>query len=123
MLILNIRGVCISTQRCFTGSCVHRPHSGLLRILRYWQCHEDDAAAEAQLNSSRPPFSGVVHADLKLFLETNLSRSGKKKAVLGVSDAKIGAALQEEFSISIQTGGVVAEITRGKRNTAGVTCI
>ncbi|CAG5983308.1 unnamed protein product, partial [Menidia menidia] len=57
----------------------------------------------------------VVHADLKLFLETNLPRSGKKKAVLGVSDAKIGAALQEEFTLSIQTGGVVAEITRGVR--------
>lgn len=58
--------------------------------------------------------AGVVHADLKLFLETNLPLSGKKKAVLGVSDAKIGAALQEEFTISIQTGGVVAEIIRGK---------
>lgn len=56
----------------------------------------------------------MVHADLKLFLETNLSLSGKKKAMLGVSDAKIGAALQEEFSISIQTGGVVAEISRGE---------
>lgn len=57
---------------------------------------------------------GVVHADLKLFLETNLTVSGKKKAVLGVSDAKIGAALQEEFNLSIQTGGVVAELSRGK---------
>ncbi|KAG8007478.1 Nucleolar protein 56, partial [Nibea albiflora] len=57
----------------------------------------------------------VVHADLKLFLETNLPLSGKKKPVLGVSDAKIGAALQEEFTISIQTGGVVAEIGRGLR--------
>lgn len=48
-----------------------------------------------------------------MFLETNLPRSGKKKAVLGVSDAKIGAALQEEFNISLQTGGVVAELIRG----------
>lgn len=56
----------------------------------------------------------MVHADLKLFLETNLPLSGKKKPVLGVSDAKIGAALQEEFTISIQTGGVVAEISRGE---------
>lgn len=63
-------------------------------------------------NASRP--SGVVHADLKLFLETNLPLSGKKKAMLGVSDAKIGAALQEEFTVSIQTGGVVAEISRGE---------
>lgn len=56
----------------------------------------------------------MVHADLKLFLETNVPQSGKKKAVLGVSDGKIGAALQEEFNISIQTGGVVAEIIRGE---------
>lgn len=58
--------------------------------------------------------AGVVHADLKLFLETNLPLTGKKKAALGVSDAKVGAALQEEFNISIQTGGVVAEISRGE---------
>lgn len=64
-----------------------------------------------------PPLAGVVHADLKLFLETNLPLSGKKKAVLGVSDAKIGAALQEEFNLSIQTGGVVAEISRGEETT------
>ena len=64
--------------------------------------------------SSLPLHAGVVHADLKLFLETNLPLSGKKKAVLGVSDAKIGAALQEEFNLSIQTSGVVAEIGRGE---------
>ena len=57
---------------------------------------------------------GVVHADLKLFLETNLSMAGKKKAMLGVSDSKIGAALQEELELSIQTGGVVAELLRGE---------
>lgn len=62
-----------------------------------------------------PPPAGVVHADLKLFLETNLPISAKKKAALGVSDAKIGAALQEEFNLSIQTGGVVAEIGRGEK--------
>uniref|UniRef100_A0A7N6B1R4 Nucleolar protein 56 n=1 Tax=Anabas testudineus TaxID=64144 RepID=A0A7N6B1R4_ANATE len=72
-------------------------------------------SAQAALENMNAISEGVVHADLKLFLETNLPRSGKKKAVLGVSDAKIGAALQEEFSISIQTGGVVAEIGRGVR--------
>lgn len=55
---------------------------------------------------------GVVHADLKLFLETSFP-SVKKKAMLGVADGKIGAALQEELGVSIQTGGVVAEILRG----------
>ena len=56
---------------------------------------------------------GVVHADLRLFLETNMPES-KKRAMLGVSDSKIGAALQEELALSIQTGGVVAEILRGE---------
>lgn len=68
----------------------------------------------AHKQSPLPLLSGVVHADLKLFLETNLPRSGKKKAVLGVSDSKVGAALQEEFGLSIQTSGVVAEIARGE---------
>ncbi|XP_076609894.1 nucleolar protein 56 [Chaetodon auriga] len=72
-------------------------------------------SAQAALENMNAISEGVVHADLKLFLETNLPLSGKKKAVLGVSDAKIGAALQEEFSLSIQTGGVVAEICRGLR--------
>ncbi|XP_070815996.1 nucleolar protein 56 [Chaetodon trifascialis] len=72
-------------------------------------------SAQAALENMNAISEGVVHADLKLFLETNLPLSGKKKAVLGVSDAKIGAALQEEFSLSIQTGGVVAEIGRGLR--------
>lgn len=72
-------------------------------------------SAQAALENMNAISEGVVHADLKLFLETNLPQSGKKKAVLGVSDAKIGAALQEEFSISIQTSGVVAEIIRGVR--------
>ncbi|XP_031133242.1 nucleolar protein 56 [Sander lucioperca] len=72
-------------------------------------------SAQAALENINAVSEGVVHADLKLFLETNLPLSGKKKAILGVSDAKIGAALQEEFSISIQTGGVVAEIARGVR--------
>ncbi|KAF7663692.1 hypothetical protein LDENG_00203800 [Lucifuga dentata] len=72
-------------------------------------------SAQAALENMNAISEGVVHADLKLFLETNLPHSGKKKAVLGVSDGKIGAALQEEFSISIQTSGVVAEITRGLR--------
>lgn len=72
-------------------------------------------SAQAALENMNAISEGVVHADLKLFLETNLPRSGKKKAVLGVSDAKIGAALQEEFGLSIQTSGVVAEIIRGVR--------
>ncbi|XP_054640561.1 nucleolar protein 56 [Dunckerocampus dactyliophorus] len=72
-------------------------------------------SAQGALENINAISEGVVHADLKLFLETNLPHSGKKKAVLGVGDAKIGAALQEEFGFSIQTSGVVAEIIRGIR--------
>lgn len=68
------------------------------------------------LVSSNLILTGVVHADLKLFLGTNLPMGGKTKAVLGVSDAKLGAALQEELNLSIQTGGVVAEIIRGEKS-------
>ncbi|KAI4901484.1 hypothetical protein NFI96_012288 [Prochilodus magdalenae] len=72
-------------------------------------------SAQAALENINAISEGVVHADLKLFLETNLPSGSKKKAVLGVADGKIGAALQEELGLSIQTGGVVAEIIRGVR--------
>ncbi|XP_016426662.1 nucleolar protein 56-like [Sinocyclocheilus rhinocerous] len=72
-------------------------------------------SAQGALENINAVSEGVVHADLKLFLETNLPSGGKKKAMLGVSDAKLGAALQEELNLSIQTGGVVAEIIRGVR--------
>ncbi|KAI1900456.1 hypothetical protein AGOR_G00050120 [Albula goreensis] len=73
-------------------------------------------SAQTALENINAISEGVVHADLKLFLETNLPSPGKKKkAVLGVGDAKIGAALQEELGFSCQTGGVVAEILRGVR--------
>lgn len=56
---------------------------------------------------------GVVHEDLRLLLETYLP-SKKKKVLLGVGDPKIGAAIQEELGYNCQTGGVIAEILRGK---------
>ncbi|KAJ8395558.1 hypothetical protein AAFF_G00030390 [Aldrovandia affinis] len=72
-------------------------------------------SAQTALENINAISEGVVHADLKLFLETNLPSGGKKKQLLGVSDAKIGAALQEELGLSIQTSGVVVEILRGIR--------
>ncbi|XP_048115273.1 nucleolar protein 56 isoform X2 [Alosa alosa] len=72
-------------------------------------------SAQAALENINAISEGVVHADLKRFLETNLPSGGKTKAVLGVADAKVGATLQEELELSIQTGGVVAEIIRGVR--------
>ncbi|XP_064152467.1 nucleolar protein 56-like [Anguilla rostrata] len=73
-------------------------------------------SAQTALENINAISEGVVHADLKLFLETNLPPAGKKKkTLLGVGDAKIGAALQEELGFSCQTGGVVAELLRGVR--------
>ncbi|OXB52511.1 UNVERIFIED_CONTAM: hypothetical protein H355_006538, partial [Colinus virginianus] len=57
---------------------------------------------------------GVLHEDLRLLLETAMPAK-KKKALLGVADAKIGAAVLEELGYQCQTGGVVAEILRGIR--------
>ncbi|XP_051960542.1 nucleolar protein 56-like [Xyrauchen texanus] len=72
-------------------------------------------SAQGALENINAVSEGVVHENLKLFLETNLPSGGKKKHMLGVSDAKLGAALQEELELSIQTGGVVSEIIRGLR--------
>ncbi|XP_038045411.1 nucleolar protein 56-like isoform X2 [Patiria miniata] len=60
---------------------------------------------------------GIMHDDLRLFLETNLPESPKKrkKITLGIGDTKIGAAVQEALGIPCQAGGVVVEIMRGLR--------
>ncbi|XP_072858307.2 nucleolar protein 56 [Pogona vitticeps] len=71
-------------------------------------------SAQSALENINAVSEGILHEDLRLLLETNLPAK-KKKVVVGVSDAKIGAAIQEELGYSCQTGGVVAEITRGIR--------
>ncbi|CAM2113758.1 nucleolar protein 56 [Caretta caretta] len=71
-------------------------------------------SAQSALENVNAISEGILHEDLRLLLETNLPAK-KKKALLGVSDAKIGAAVQEELGYQCQTGGVVAELTRGIR--------
>ncbi|XP_063781572.1 nucleolar protein 56-like [Pseudophryne corroboree] len=71
-------------------------------------------SAQSALENVNAISEGVLHEDLKLLLETNMPAK-RKKALLGVSDSKIGAAIQEELKITCQTGGVVAELTRGIR--------
>ncbi|XP_064630652.1 nucleolar protein 56-like [Lineus longissimus] len=59
---------------------------------------------------------GLLHEDLRLFLETNMPKPGKKsKSILGVADSKIGSSIQEEMGITCQFTGVVPEIVRGIR--------
>ncbi|NXA43709.1 NOP56 protein, partial [Eudromia elegans] len=57
---------------------------------------------------------GVLHEDLRLLLDTHLPAK-RRKVVLGVADAKLGAAVLEELGCPCQSGGVVAEILRGIR--------
>ncbi|XP_075711465.1 nucleolar protein 56 [Rhinoderma darwinii] len=71
-------------------------------------------SAQSALENINAISEGVLHEDLKLLLETNMPAK-KKKALLGVGDAKIGAAIQEELKITCQTSGAVAEILRGIR--------
>lgn len=61
---------------------------------------------------------GVVHEDLKLFLETNLPKTGGKKEVkiqLGVADSKIASSINEAVGALCTHTGVVPEIIRGLR--------
>ena len=60
---------------------------------------------------------GLLHDDLKLFLDTNLPKpTGKKdKIQLGVSDAKISSAINEALQVTCTHVGAVPEIVRGLR--------
>ena len=59
---------------------------------------------------------GLVHEDLQVFLETNVPKSSKKsKVVLGVSDSRIGASVQELLAFNCQHTEPIPEIIRGIR--------
>ena len=61
-------------------------------------------------------YLGLLHEDLETFLESNIPM-GKKasKVTLGVSDAKIGSAVQERLHIVCQIMDPVPELMRGIR--------
>jgi len=56
---------------------------------------------------------GIVSDDLKLFLETNMPKKGG--AVLGVSDSKLSASINDACGIKCSHIGVVPEVIRGIR--------
>ena len=61
---------------------------------------------------------GVLHEDLKLFLDTNLPKPSKKdssKLSLGVADPKISSAVNEAFGVTCTHVGAVPEVLRGIR--------
>merc|ERR1712098_830505 len=57
---------------------------------------------------------GIVHDDLKLFLDTNMPKGGKG-AVLGVSDSKLSAGINDACNIKCSHIGVIPEVIRGIR--------
>lgn len=62
---------------------------------------------------------GVLHEDLKLFLDTNVPKpSGKKesKVQLGVSDFKLSSTINEALNVQCTHVGAVPEILRGIRH-------
>ncbi|KAM9028639.1 nucleolar protein 56 [Ara ararauna] len=71
-------------------------------------------SAQSALENMNAVSEGLLHEDLRLLLETAMPAK-KKKALLGVADAKMGAAILEELGYQCQTGGVVAELLRGIR--------
>lgn len=71
--------------------------------------------AENALENINAVSEGVVTEDLKLFLETNMPKGGKKGAVLGVSDSKLSASINEGIGIKCTHIGVVPEVIRGIR--------
>ncbi|GFR62320.1 nucleolar protein 56 [Elysia marginata] len=60
--------------------------------------------------------AGELHPDLQSFLEKEVPKGKKKvQVILGVGDAKIGAAISDTLGLSCQHTGVVVELMRGIR--------
>lgn len=74
-------------------------------------------SAQTTLENTSDIIEGKLPSELKLFLEENLPSKEKKrrKVVLGVSDARIGSAITEEFAVTCSFTDVVPEVLRGIR--------
>lgn len=74
-------------------------------------------SAQSMLECTEAATEGKLSDELKTFLEENLPSKEKKrrKITLGVSDAKIGSAITEEFNVTCSFSDVVPEVIRGIR--------
>ncbi|KAK9873198.1 hypothetical protein WA026_021431 [Henosepilachna vigintioctopunctata] len=70
--------------------------------------------AVAALENINAISEGIVSEDLKQFLDITLPRK-RKKFKLGISDAKLGAAITEALDVQCDHMGAVPEIVRGIR--------
>lgn len=58
---------------------------------------------------------GILHDDLKLFLDTNVPKNKKNNVLLGIGDTRISGTIQETTGIKCTASEAVAEIIRGLR--------
>lgn len=73
-------------------------------------------SALSALENANSISEGLLHPDLAAFLDTYLPKVKKRKNfILGVSDPKIGTAIQENLAVQCQHTGVVPEVIRGIR--------
>lgn len=70
--------------------------------------------AVAALENANAVSEGIVPQDLALFLDGAITK--KKKSILGVADAKLGAAITEAIGVQCNHIGAVPEIIRGIRH-------
>ncbi|XP_071528645.1 nucleolar protein 56 [Panulirus ornatus] len=74
------------------------------------------SSAASALENINAVSEGLLTETLSAFLEVNLPKPEKKNVIqLGVSDAKLGAAISEALKISVTHIGVVPEVVRGIR--------
>ena len=58
---------------------------------------------------------GILHDDLKLFLDTNVPKNKKSNVLLGIGDTRVSNTIQETTGIKCTTSEAVSEIIRGLR--------
>lgn len=69
---------------------------------------------EAALENCNHVSEGLIHDDLRNFLESNLPKK-RKKCIVGVIDPKMGTSISEELGVKCIVSGVIPEIVRGAR--------
>lgn len=86
--------------------------NGLVKLTGF-QPFKNALAALENINAIS---EGIPTEDLQVFLDTSFPKSEKKnKHILGVADAKLGAAINEALGIKCDHTGVVPEVIRGIR--------
>jgi len=76
------------------------------------------SSSENALENMNDISEGILNDTLKNFLETNFPKAKKGKLsnyILGVSDEKIGSAIQESLGIQCQKNSSISELLRGVR--------